>query len=155
MTTMKARLQADMTEAMKSRQQLRLDTLRMVKSATKLREVAEMRELNDSEVLQVLRTLIKQRRESVEQYLKGGRNDLAEKETTEIEILEAYLPPALTTEELEKIIEETLVEMGAPQAQQMGLVMKSVMGKLAGQNVDGKRVSELVKAKLQAGTAGT
>ncbi len=147
--SLKTQIQTDMSAAMKAREQLRLDTLRMAKTAIKNREVAEMRELTDAEVMQVLRSLIKQRRDSVEQYEKGGRKDLAEKETVEIQILEQYLPPELSVDQIEKFIDETIREMGHPTIKQMGLVMKSVMGKLSGQRVDGKLVSELVRVRLE------
>ncbi len=148
--SVKDQLQPDMTEAMKARDQLRLDTLRMCKTAIKNREVAEMRELSEAEVLQVLRSLIKQRRDSVEQYRKAGRTDLADKEAAEIVIIETYLPPEISVDQMEKTIDEVLNELGsAPGVGQMGPVMKTVMGRFAGQNVDGKMVSQLVRRKLE------
>lgn len=147
--TLKDQVQADMSAAMKAREQLRLDTLRMVKSAIRNREVAEIRELSETEVLQVLRSLIKQRRDSVEQFQKAGRTELAEKESAEIAIIEAYLPPELSVEELKRVVDEVIGELGHPSIQQMGLVMKTVMARLSGQAADGKRVSDLVRARLQ------
>lgn len=146
---LKDQLQADLSAAMKARQQLRLDTLRMAKSAIKNREIAEMRDLSDAEVSQILRSLIKQRKESVEQYLKAGRKDLADKEAAEIEIIQNYLPPELSQEQLEKLVEETIIELGNPSLQEMGFVMKTVMGKLSGQRADGKLVNLLVRARLR------
>jgi uncharacterized protein YqeY len=142
------RIQKDMVDAMKSKDENRLSTLRMVKSALKKQEVDSMKSLDDATEMQVMNTLLKQRRESADMFRKGGRNELAEKEESEIVIIEGYLPAAPTQEELAAAIESALAETGATSAKQMGQVMKAVQAKLAGKRVDGRVVSELVKAKL-------
>src|ERR1700680_3610435 len=119
------RMQKDLTEAMKLKDELRLSVLRMVKSALKNKEIEKIRPLDDAESLQVLQTLVKQRRESIEQFTKGGRNDLADKETREIAIIEAYLPAGASDEDLNHAIEAAIAETGATSAKQMGAVIKS------------------------------
>lgn len=143
------RLAADLKEAMKAKDQLRMDAIRMVKAALLNKEIETKAGLTDADTVKVMTTLVKQRRESVEQYQKGRRDDLAQKELKEIAILEGYLPKALSPEELTQTIEAVIQETGAKTLKDMGNVMKAVMAKLAGQAVDGKQVSELVKAKLQ------
>jgi uncharacterized protein len=135
-------------EAMKARDQVRLSTLRMLKAGLTNREVERGRPLNDAEELQVVAGLVKQRRESIDQFAKGGRQDLVAKETAELAILETYLPPALGTEDLERIVSEVVAETGADSPKDMGNVMKGVMARLAGATVDGKAVNELVRKKL-------
>jgi len=137
------------TGAMKSRDQPRLSTLRMLKAALMNREIERGRALDDNESLQVVSALVKQRRDSIEQFLKGGRQDLADKEGAEIVILESYLPPAVDTADLERTIDAVIASTGATSARDMGKVMKAVMAELAGKTVDGKAVNEIVRRKLQ------
>ena len=141
-------LTKSMAEAMKSRDQARLSTLRMLKAALTNREVASGRPLTGPEELQVVAGLVKQRKESIDQFAKGGRQDLVEKEKAELAILETYLPPAVAAEDLERIVAEVIAETGAGSAKDMGKVMKGVMARLAGAQVDGKAVNELVKKRL-------
>jgi uncharacterized protein len=136
------------TDAMKSKDQARLSTLRMLKSALMNREIERGQALDDNESRQVVSALVKQRRDSIEQFLKGGRQDLADKETAEIVILEGYLPPALDAAALERAVDAAIQSTGATSARDMGKVMKAVMAELAGQTVDGKAVNELVRRKL-------
>ncbi len=143
-------VQKDMVAAMRSRDELRLSTLRMVKSALKNKEIEKRGPLDEKEAQQVLGTLIKQRRDSIEQFQKGGRQELADKEASEITIIEAYLPKAMGEEEVAAVVKATIAEMGSPTMKDMGTVMKAVMAKLqaSGARVDGKVVSELVKKNL-------
>jgi uncharacterized protein len=147
------RIQKDLTEAMKSRDELRLSVLRMVKSALKNKEIEKIRPLDEAESLQVLQTLVKQRRESVEQFTKGGRADLADKETREIAIIEAYLPAGASDADLDLAIEAAIVETGATSPKQMGAVIKSAKALLSGKTVDGKQLSDRVRARLERGSA--
>lgn len=143
-------IQKDITTAMKGREEQRLSTLRMVKTALKNREIEKMAPLDDKESQQVLSTLIKQRKESVEQFTKGGRQEMADKEAAEIVLIEAYLPKAAGEDEIKNAVAAVIVEMGSPTIKDMGNVMKNVMARFAaaGQRVDGKVVSEAVKAGL-------
>ncbi len=141
-------VQKDMVEAMKSRQELRLSTLRMVKAALKNREIEKRAPLDEKEAMQVLGTLIKQRKDSAEQFTKGNRLELAEKENNEIRIIEGYLPKSLGEEEIVSTVRATIAEMGSPTMKDMGTVMKNVMAKFAGARVDGKVVSDAVKREL-------
>jgi hypothetical protein len=136
------------TDAMKAKDAARLSTLRMLKTALTNREIERGRALDAAESLQVVSALVKQRRDSIEQFLKGGRQDLVDKETAEIVILESYLPPAIDAGELDRIVDEAIASSGAASAKDMGKVMKAVMAALAGQTVDGKAVNELVRKKL-------
>ncbi len=140
----------DMVEAMRTRDELRLSTLRMVKSALKNKEVEKRAPLDDKESQQVLSTLIKQRRDSIEQFTKGGRQELADKEAAEIKLIEHYLPKAMGEEQIAEVVKATIAEMGSPTMKDMGTVMKNAMAKLqaTGARVDGKIVSELVKKNL-------
>ena len=140
----------DITEAMKARDSVRLSALRMVKAALMNGEVAKGRALEEPEAQQVLSSLIKQRRDSIEQFKSGGRADLVDKETAELAILERYAPPAATTEDIERAVDAAIAETGASTAKDMGRVMKAVMGALAGKSADGKVVNELVRKKLSA-----
>lgn len=142
------RIQRDLTAAMKAKDELRLSVLRMVKAALKNKEVELMRPLEDAEAVAVLQTLVKQRRESVEQFTKGGRNDLAEKETREIAIVEGYLPAAPSEAEMDAAIREAVAETGASSPKQMGAVVKAAKARLAGKTVDGKLLSDRVRAAL-------
>ena len=139
-----------MVEAMRNRDELRLSTLRMVKSALKNKEVDKRAPLDDKESQQVLSTLIKQRKDSIEQFQKGGRQELADKEAAEIKIIEAYLPKALGEEEIAAAVKATIAEMGSPTMKDMGTVMKNSLAKLqaTGARVEGKTVSEIVKKQL-------
>ena len=139
---------ADMTAAMKAREAVRLSALRMLKAAVMNKGVEKGRDLEDAEVLQVVASLVKQRRDSVEQFSKAGRTDLADKETAEIAILEHYLPPAISADEIEAAVAAAIAETGASSAKDMGKVMKAVMPKLAGKNADGKAVNDAVRRKL-------
>jgi uncharacterized protein len=143
-------IQKDMVEAMRSRDELRLSTLRMVKSAIKNKEIDKRAPLDDKETQQVLSTLIKQRRDSIEQFQKGGRQELADKEAAEIKLIEAYLPKAMGEEEIAAVVKATIAEMGSPTMKDMGTVMKNAMAKLqaTGARVEGKTVSEIVKKQL-------
>ncbi len=141
----------DLKLAMKARDQLRMDAIRMVKAALQNKEIELKKELDEAEMNRVLMTLVKQRRESVEQYQKGKRDDLADKELKEIAIIEAYLPKALSQEELTAVVESAIEEAGPVTMKDMGRVMKAVTAKLAGQAVDGKQLSDLVRARLQQG----
>ena len=137
------------TEAMKAKNAPRLSALRMLKAALMTREVERGRGLDDNEARQVVSSLVKQRRDSIEQFTKGGRQDLADKETAEIVILEGYLPAAVGTADLEKAVDTAIASTGAISAKDIGKVMKAVMADLAGKTVDGKAVNELVRRKLQ------
>jgi len=143
------RLTEDLKVAMKSRDQLRMDVIRMIKAALLNKEVELKKDLDDADMSRVMTTLIKQRRESVEQFEKAERADLAAKERQEISIIEKYLPQALTPQELESLVATVVTETGARSAKEMGTVMKAVMARLTGQAVDGKVISDLVRAKLQ------
>ena len=142
------RIQSDLTAAMKQKDELRLSVLRMMKSALKHKEIEKIAPLTDLESLQVLQTLVKQRRESVEQFTKGGRNDLADKETKEIAIIEAYLPAGASDAEMTKAIDDAVSETGASSMKQMGAVVKAAKAKLEGKTVDGKILSDRVRERL-------
>ena len=144
------RIQNDLTAAMKEKDELRLSVLRMMKSALKNKEIEKMRPLQDLESLQVLQTLVKQRHESVEQFIKGGRKDLAEKEKKEIAIVEKYLPAAPSDEDVHRAVEEAISETGADSLKQMGAVIKAARSKLEGKTVDGKALSDRVRDRLSA-----
>jgi uncharacterized protein YqeY len=148
--TISEQIQKDMVDAMRSRDELRLSTLRMVKSALSYKEVEKRGPLDDKETQQILSTLIKQRRDSIEQFTKGGRQELADKEADEIKIIEHYLPKAMGEEQIAEAVKATIAEMGSPTMKDMGTVMKNVMAKLqaTGARVEGKTVSELVKKAL-------
>ena len=146
--TLIERIQKDLTEAMKGKDELRLSVLRMVKTALKNKEIEKIRALEEAEALAVLQTLVKQRRESVEQFSRGGRKDLADKETKEIAIIEGYLPAAPTDAELTQAIEAAIAETGANSPKQMGTVIKAARAKLEGKTVDGKVLSDKVKERL-------
>jgi len=143
-------IQKDITVAMKSRDEARLSTLRMVKTALMHRKIEKMAELDDKESQQVLTTLIKQRKESIEQFTKGGRQDMADKEAAEIVLIETYLPQAAGPAEIEAGVKAVIAEMGSPTMKDMGAVMKNAMARFAAQGtrVDGKAVSEAVKKEL-------
>jgi uncharacterized protein len=143
-------IQKDITAAMKARAEQRLSTLRMVKTALKNREIEKMAPLDDKESQAVLTTLIKQRKESVEQFTKGGRQEMADKEAAEIVLIESYLPKAAGEAEIVAGVKAVIAEMGSPTMKDMGTVMKNAMARfsVAGMRVDGKMVSEAVKREL-------
>lgn len=143
----KARISEDMKNAMRAREALRLSTIRLLLSAIKQREIDEHVEANDALIIEVITKMVKQRRDSVEQYTQGGRADLAQKEQAEIDVLAAYLPKALTDEEVSQIIDEAIASTGADSMAQMGKVMGVVKAKVAGR-ADLGRVSGIIKAKL-------
>ncbi|HEY2646998.1 MAG TPA: GatB/YqeY domain-containing protein [Candidatus Acidoferrales bacterium] len=142
------RIQKDLTAAMMSKDELRLSVLRMVKSALKYKEIEKVRPLEDAEALQVLQTLMKQRRESVDQFMKGGRQDLVDKESKEIAILENYLPAGASDSDMSEAIEAAIVETGAISPKSMGAVIKAAKARLEGKSVDGKTLSDRVKERL-------
>lgn len=142
------RIQSDLTAAMKEKDELRLSVLRMMKSALKNKEIEKVRPLDDLESLQVLQTLVKQRRESIDQFTKGGRTDLADKEAKEIAIIEQYLPAAPSDAEVHQAIEAAIAEEGADSLKQMGAVIKAARARLEGKTVDGKVLSDRVRARL-------
>ena len=140
---------ADLTAAMKAKDATRLATLRMLKAAVTNKGMVEKgRDLEDPEVLQVVASLVKQRRDSIEQFAKAGRTDLVDKETAEIAVLEHYLPPAASADDIDAAVAAAIAETGASSPKDMGKVMKAVMPKLAGRNADGKAVNEAVRRKL-------
>jgi uncharacterized protein YqeY len=143
------RLSEDLKVAMKSKDRLRMDVIRMIKAAVLNKEVELKKDLDDAEMSRIMTTLIKQRREAAEQFDKANRVDLATKERQEITIIEAYLPRAASTEEVARIVDVVIKETGATSIKDMGQVMKTVMGRLTGQTVDGKTVSDLVKVRLK------
>ena len=139
---------AAITDAMRRKDAARLSALRMLKAAFMNREVEKGRALDDVEARQVVQSLVKQRRDSIEQFTKGGRQDLVDKETAEIAVLESYLPPAADPAAVDRAVADAIAETGATSAKDMGRVMKAVMARLAGQTIDGKVVNELVRKKL-------
>lgn len=150
--SLKDRVIADLTAAMKARETARTSTLRMVKSALVNREIEKGGQLDDEELIKLLRSLVKQRRDSIEQFEKGGRQDLVDKEKAEIEVIETYLPQGASQEEIEQAVSEAIAETGAASMREMGAVMKAAMARLAGKDADGRAVSEIVKAKLSSST---
>jgi hypothetical protein len=138
-------------DAMRQHDPARLTALRMLKAAFMNRSVEKGRELDDTEARQVVSSLVKQRKDSIEQFTKGGRQDLADKEAAEIRVLESYLPPAADPVAVDRAVAAAIAETGATSPKDMGRVMKAVMAKLAGQNVDGKAVNELVRKQLGGG----
>ena len=141
---------ADIAAAMKARDTARLSALRMLKAAVMNKSVEKGRDLEDAEVLQVIASLVKQRRDSIEQFAKAGRSDLVDKETGEMAVLQAYLPPSATPEEIDTAVAEAIAETSASSPKDIGKVMKAVMPKLAGKNADGKAVNEAVRRALGA-----
>lgn len=139
---------AAITDAMRQKDAPRLSALRMLKAAFMNKSIEKARDLNDDDARQVVSALVKQRRDSIEQFLKGGRQDLADKEASEISVLEAYLPPAADPALVERAVDQAIAETGATSAKDIGKVMKAALSALAGQTVDGKLVNELVRRKL-------
>jgi uncharacterized protein YqeY len=148
--TIVEKVEKDLVAALRAQEALKLSVLRMMKAALMNKKVELGKAVEDTEALAVLRTLAKQRRESVEAFRKGGRDDLADKEEAEIKIVEAYLPAAASEEDIDAAVVAAIAETGASTAQDVGKTMKAAMAKLAGKNADGKRVSEKVRAKLGA-----
>ena len=139
---------ADLTASMKAQDAARTSTLRMVKAAMMNRQIEKGAELDDDEVQKLLRSLVKQRRDSIEQYEKANRQELADKEKAEIAVIERYIPAAASQEEIERVVTTVIAETGATSIRDMGKVMKAAQAALAGKNADGKLISERVKAKL-------
>lgn len=148
--SLKDKIVSDLTAAMKAKDANRTSTLRMVKSNLMNRQIEKGGELTEEEITKALQTLVKQRRDSVEQYEKAERSELAEKEQAEIAVIEDYLPQAASEEEIERAVSEAINETGASSMKDMGAVMKAAMAKLQGKTADGRTVSETVKRKLQS-----
>ena len=146
--SLKDKIVSDMTAAMKAKDAARTSTLRLLKSAISYREIEKGGELDEEELSKLLRSQVKQRRDSVEQYQKGGRQELAEKELAEIIVIEGYLPQAASVAEIEQAVAAAIAETGATSMKEMGAVMKATMVLLAGKNPDGRTVSETVKKRL-------
>jgi uncharacterized protein YqeY len=142
------RVQKDMADAMRAKEELRLSTLRMMKAALQNKRIDKRADLDDKEELQVFTTMIKQRKDSIEQFEKGGRPELAHKEAQEIAIIEAYMPKAVGQGEIDAIVRAVIVEMGSPTMKDMGTVMKNAKAKFGDARVDGKLLSEAVKKQL-------
>jgi uncharacterized protein len=142
------RIQTDMVAAMRAKEELKLNAIRMIKAALKKHEVDSMKPLDEATELQILGTLIKQRREAADMFRKGDRAELAEKEEAELKLIESYMPSAPSDQETEDAIGQALAETGATTQKQMGLVMKAAQAKLAGKRVDGRALSEKVRARL-------
>ena len=150
--SLQEQMQREMQEAMKARESLRLAVLRMMKTALKNKEIEKREPLEESEEMAVVRTLVKQRRDSIEQFRKGGREELAHKEEAELKLVEAYLPPAVDESKIDQAVVAAVQETGATSPKEMGKVMKAVMAKFTGQTVDGKLVSGKVRARLESGS---
>ena len=146
--SLKQQIISDLTASMKAQDAARTSTLRMVKASVMNREIEKGAELDDEEMTKLLRSMVKQRHDSIEQYEKGGRPELAEKEKAEITVIEIYLPQAAPREEIEAAVSAAIAETGASSMKDMGKVMKAAQAQLAGKNADGRTVSEIVKAKL-------
>jgi uncharacterized protein YqeY len=143
-------IQKDMVDAMKGKEEARLGTLRMMKAALKKHEVDSMKPLTEATEMQVMSTLIKQRRESAEMFRKGGREELATLEEAEIKVIESYMPQSATPEEMQEAVATAISETGATSSKQMGSVMKAAQARLTGKRIDGKELSEIVKKKLSS-----
>ena len=146
--TLSEQIQKDIVTAMKAKDELRLSVLRMVKSAFQLKEVEKIRPLDSAESIQLLQTLAKQRKESIEQFLKGGRQDLVDKETKELAVLESYLPAGASESEMDAAIAKAIADTGASSIKQMGAVVKAAKEALTGKTVDGKALSDRVRDRL-------
>jgi uncharacterized protein len=146
--SLKDKIISDITDAMRAKDADRLSTLRMVKATLMNKKIDKGDELTDDEVMKILQSIVKQRRDSIEQYTNAGRMDLAAKEQSELGFVEIYLPQSASIEEIEKAVTEAIAEVGATSMKEMGLVMKATTARLSGKTVDGKLVSETVKAKL-------
>ena len=146
--TLGEKIIADLTASMKAQDAARTSTLRMVKAAMMNRQIEKGGQLDDEEISKLLRSLVKQRRDSIEQYQKAGRQELVDKESAEITVIEGYLPQAASREEIEAVVSEAITSTGASSMKDMGKVMKAAQAALAGKNADGRLVSEIVKSKL-------
>jgi uncharacterized protein len=146
--TLSEQIQKDIVAAMKAKEEMRLSVLRMIKSALQLKEVEKMRPLDGTESIQLLQTLAKQRKESIEQFAKGGRQDLVERESSELEILESYLPAGASEAEMNAAIQKAINDVGATSIKQMGAVVKAAKEALTGKAVDGKALSDRVRERL-------
>jgi uncharacterized protein len=146
--SLKQQIISDLTASMKAQDVARTSTLRMVKAGMVNREIEKGAELDDEEMVKLLRSMVKQRKDSIEQYEKGGRQDLVDKEKAEIDVISAYLPQAASAEEIEQAVVGAISETGATSMKDMGKVMKAAQSRLAGKNADGRAVSDAVKAKL-------
>ncbi len=142
------KIQKDLTDAMRAKDELRLSVLRGIKSAIKYKETEKIRALDEAESIQILQTLVKQRKESIEQFTKGGRKDLVDKETRELEIIETYLPAGASAAEMDAAIAKAVAETGANSMKQMGAVVKAAKAALEGKTVDGKALSDRVRERL-------
>ena len=142
------KIQSDIANAMRSKEALRLGVLRMMKTAVKNKEIEKMKPLEEPEVLAVFNSLVKQRKDSIEQFRSGGREELAQKEEAEILIIEQYLPAGASEDDIRRAIEEAIQETGATSPKDMGKVMKATLAKLAGKTAEGSKVSQIVKEKL-------
>ena len=149
-TLLRDQVNSDITSAMKAKDAPRLSALRMLKAAIVNKSVEKGHDLDDGEVLQVVSSLVKQRRDSIEQFSKAGRTDLVDKETAEIGVLELYLPPAASAEDIDAAVTAAIAETGAASPKDIGRVMKAVMPRLAGKNADGRAVNETVRRKLES-----
>ena len=141
-------IQEHIKTAMKQKDSLRLDVLRGMKTAIKNKEIEKVKNLAEEEVVQVLQTLVKQRKDSIEQFSRGNRPDLAQREEAELRILQEYLPEPVATDEIQRVVKQAISELGVSDPRDIGKVMKAVMGKFSGRLVDGKTVSDLVRASL-------
>ena len=146
--TLVEKIVSDLTASMKAQDSARTSTLRMVKAAMMNRQIEKGGQLDDEEMSKLLRSLVKQRRDTIEQYEKAGRQELVDKETAEIQVIEEYLPQAATREEIEAVVAEAITATAASSMKDMGKVMKAAQAGLAGKNADGRLVSEVVKSKL-------
>lgn len=146
--TLAEQIQTDIVVAMKARDDFKLSVLRMVKSAIQLKEVEKLRKLDEPESIQLLQTILKQRKESIDQFTKGNRPELAEKESREAALIEQYLPAGASTQEMNAAIDKAMVETGANSIKQMGAVVKAAKSALEGKTVDGKALSDLVRERL-------
>ncbi len=146
--TLQDKIQSELAEAMRNKDSLRLSVLRMMKTAVKNKEVEKMKPLEETEVVAVLNTLVKQRKDSVEQFRQGGREELAQREEAEIKIIQQYLPAPASEDDVRRAIDEAVQETGASSIKDMGKVMKATLARLSGKTADGARVSQMVKEKL-------
>jgi uncharacterized protein YqeY len=146
--TLSEKIQKDLTDAMRSKDELRLSVLRGIKSAIQYKETEKIRALDESECIQLLQTLVKQRKESIDQFTKGNRQDLVEKETKELAIIETYLPASASEAEMDVAISKAIADTSATSIKQMGSVVKAAKAALEGKTVDGKALSDRVRARL-------
>jgi uncharacterized protein YqeY len=147
--TIQEKIQKDLTEAMKAKDALRMDVLRGMKTGIKNKEIEKKHSLGESEALQVLNSLVKQRNESIEQFTKGGRRDLVDREESELKILESYLPAAVNEEEIRAAVAQVIAELQASSLKDLGRVMKGAIARFAGSRVDGKLINEIVRSQLE------